>query len=446
MSIFKNSDKDKLISSKEIYLVGRGPTTKYVNFKKKNVCYIGYRLKIKNHIYIDKNNLNTSKYKLKVGSINFGLYTILKELDIIIKSKKKIFLFGFDFRKYSVDDDYTKKIIYKPILQQITDVGTQSYVFEIIKNKFSNLQIYRCGFDFYSDINPKNLSKTTNFNKSKLIIVGEVTTNHQGDTNRLDALINGAYNAGCKSIKFSKREVETFYPKSSLNKKFVTPISRNFYEYRKKLELTNEQLDLIKYYKSKYDLEIIFSALDFKSYKELKSKGFNYFKIPSTISTHKKFINYMSKENLNKLIVSTGMSDKKFVYYILNKFKHLKQLYLLHAISSYPTSYDFININIVNFYKTLSKKYKNIIPGYSSHEPGSLGCIMAVVAGAKMIEKHIKIGESDWMHYDDAALDVNYEFPSFVNDIHRSFFSLGSIEKKVLDIEHHKYDFQKKKK
>ena len=43
MSIFKNSEKDKIISSKEIYLVGRGPTTKYVNFKK-NVCYIGYRL------------------------------------------------------------------------------------------------------------------------------------------------------------------------------------------------------------------------------------------------------------------------------------------------------------------------------------------------------------------------------------------------------------------
>ena len=35
MSIFKNSEKDKIISSKEIYLVGRGPTTKYVNFKKK---------------------------------------------------------------------------------------------------------------------------------------------------------------------------------------------------------------------------------------------------------------------------------------------------------------------------------------------------------------------------------------------------------------------------
>ena len=66
----------------------------------------------------------------------------------------------------------------------------------------------------------------------------------------------------------------------------------------------------------------------------------------------------MSKENLNKLIVSTGMSDKKFVYYILNKFKHLKQLYLLHAISSYPTSYDFININIVNFYKNLSKNIR----------------------------------------------------------------------------------------
>lgn len=445
--MFRKSEVKKITACKEIYLIGRGPTAKFVKYNKKNICYIGYRVNIKNHINIDNNFIKKSKYKLKIGSINFGLYTVLKEIDdILINKQKKIYLFGFDFRKYSTDDDYKKKIIFKPILQQITDVGTQSFVFEAIKNKFDNLKILRCGFDFYSDVNPKNLLETYNTKKSNVEIVGEITTNHQGDTFRLINIIEGAIRAGCRQIKFSKRDVESFYPRSILNKKYVTPISNNFYEYRKKLELTNEQLEIIKNYKKKYDLEIIFSALDAKSYKLLKNKGFNYFKIPSTISTHREFINFMSNQNLKKLIISTGMSNMKFVKYVLNKFKFLKKIYLLHAVSSYPTSYDFININIVKLYKNLSTQYKNIIPGYSSHEPGSLGCMMAVIAGAKMIEKHIKIGESDWLHYDDTALDVNYEFPSFINEVSRSYVSLGSHNKRVLSVEHHKYNFKKDKK
>ena len=41
--------------------------------------------------------------------------------------------------------------------------------------------------------------------------------------------------------------------------------------YRKHIELTSEQINLIKYYKKKEDLKIIFSALDVKSYIDLKT-------------------------------------------------------------------------------------------------------------------------------------------------------------------------------
>lgn len=443
--MFNKKEIIKILSSKEIYLSGRGPSTKYMKLNKKGVCYIGYRIKIKDCIYLNNDRINKSKYKLKVGSINFGLYTVLKELELLnIKKKTKIFLFGFDFRKYSTDDDYNKKIIYKPMIQQITDVGTQSFTFEIIKKSFKKLNIYRCGFDFYSDVNPKNMSTNYKNRNKNLEIVAEITTNHHGSTQRLSKLIEGAVEANCKIIKFSKRDVDNFYSKKVLNRKYQTPISNNFYEYRKKLELNNEQLDLIKYYKKKCDLEVIFSALDVKSYEELKIAGFNYFKIPSTISLHKKFINYLSTQKIKKIVVSTGMSDKKYVKFIINKFKFVDKLYLLHAISSYPTSYNYLNIEIIKLYEKLSQENKFIIPGYSSHEPGSLGCIMAVAAGARMIEKHIKIGESDWLHYDDTALDVNYEFPLFVEDVSRSFSSLGTKKKKILNIEHHKYAFIEK--
>ena len=54
-----------------------------------------------------------------------------------IKPKKKIFLFGFDFRKVSRDDDLDKKNIAKSKLQQLIDVNSQLIAFEHIKKNFS---------------------------------------------------------------------------------------------------------------------------------------------------------------------------------------------------------------------------------------------------------------------------------------------------------------------
>ena len=446
--MFNRNQKKAIESSKSIYIVGRGPTANYVKYGKKNILYIGFRNKIKNGINLEKKDVLKSTNRIKIGSIYFGLYSILNEIELCLKKKsikKKIFLFGFDFRKYSTDEDFQKKPVNKPILQQIVDIGTQNFAYQNIKKRFKNLIIYKCGFDFYSDLNPKNLNYNYNKEKNKIEIVAEITTNHQGNTERLSRLIEGAIDAGCKIIKFQKRNVESFYPKSLLKKKYYTPISSNFYEYRKKLELNKEQLDLIKYYKKSNNLEVIFSALDIESYKLLKKEGFDYFKIPSTISNHIKFIDFMSKQNLKKLVLSTGMTNQKYIDFILRKFAKVKKLYLLHAISSYPTSYNNLNLDVIKYYKTLSNKKKNIIPGYSSHDPGYYGCMLAVAAGALMIEKHIKLGKSDWMHYDDTALDVIYEFPNFIDNVNKSFICLGSSKKKVLNVEHHKYNFKKYK-
>ena len=48
--------------------------------------------------------------------------------------------------------------------------------------------------------------------------------------------------------------------------KFCDQISKTFREYREKLELTDHQINIIKKYRKKYNLKIIFSILDIKSY------------------------------------------------------------------------------------------------------------------------------------------------------------------------------------
>lgn len=442
-----------LITKKTIVILGRGPSVRFYKKKLNSHFVIGINLEKYDNIIIDgvyKNNcINLSnskkkiycskKYAYRIGSVKFSLFNLLSYLNDNFFNKK-ILLYGFDFRKNSDDEDILKEkriLSDEENIQENIDINTQQYAFNNFRDKFYNLKIFKFGYDFHSDFDQK--IKLDN----KLEIISELTTNHQGNTERLVNLLDSVIAAGCKVVKFQKRDVESFYNKKVLEKKYITPISKNFYEYRKNLELNSEQLDIIKYYKKKKDLKIIFSALDIKSYLELKKNSFRYFKIPSTISNHKKFINYIAKDNKHLTYISTGMTNQKYLNFILNLFKK-KKIVLMHAVSSYPTKFENINLNVLKSYSELSKKNKNIIPGYSSHDIGELGSMFAVTCGARVIEKHVKIGITNWMHFDDTAIDAKNELQLFINSLNKTYLSLGDSKKKIYDFEHHKYLVNKK--
>ena len=440
----------KIINCKRIVIIGRGPSARYLKANK-NDLLIGINLKgvldfsfdcyFSNGNIINLKNkekpINTKIYKeVLLGSVPFSLINLIKYFNNIFENKKKknIILYGFDFYKSTQDEDILKRKRLSHDIQELIDVNTQLYAYETFKKDFNNLNIFKFGFDFHSDFKVKNVE-----NKNDVEIISELTTNHQGDTDRLIKLIESSITANCKVIKFQKRDVSSFYPKKKLDSKYITPISNNFKEYRDKLELTNEQLDLIKFYQQKNDLKIIFSALDYSSYDTLKKLGFKYFKIPSTISNFDKFINFIAKVNLPEIYISTGMTTHNYVKNIVKKFNHKKKINLMHAISCYPTKFIDINFGIISYYRDLSLKNKNIIPGYSSHDVGSLGCMLAITAGAKIIEKHVKIGVTDWMHFDDTAIDAKIELPKFMREINKVYSAIGSGEKEVYKCEHHKY-------
>ena len=64
---------------------------------------------------------------------------------------------------------------------------------------------------------------------------------------------------------------------------------------------------------------------------------------------------------------------------------------------------------------------------------------MNVKTGDIFIEKHVKIGVTDWMHFDDTAIDAKIELPKFIREINKVYSAIGSGEKEVYKCEHHKY-------
>ncbi len=88
----------------------------------------------------------------------------------------------------------------------------------------------------------------------------------------------------------------------------------------------------------------------------------------------------------------------------------------------------------------MHQRFPNIIPGYSSHDVGALASQMAISAGALMIEKHVKLGNLDWVHFDSVALDISKgELRNFVDEVKKAITICGDKEKKVHAKEHHKY-------
>lgn len=288
--------------------------------------------------------------------------------------------------------------------------------------------------ELYQDL-LKKLEQT-----NRVIVVAEFTNNHVGDRNRLLKMIELAADSGADIIKVQKRDVNSFYTEEELNSPYNSPFGNTLGDYRKAVELTEDLFELLDKECRKRNIPWFASVLDWNSYVYIRKLDCPLIKLPSTISNHKNYLTNVAKDFEGELVVSTGFTDKSYEEFVLNNILGDKKLFLLQCTSSYPTPPEGCQISVVRHYEMLRETYPNIIPGYSSHDLGSLGCVMAVAAGARMVEKHVKLGDLDWVHFDSVAIDLyNNQFKNFVNDIRKAEIMCGGREKKVHQFEHHKY-------
>jgi N-acetylneuraminate synthase len=284
-------------------------------------------------------------------------------------------------------------------------------------------------------------------NPDKVIVVAEFTTNHIGNMNRLKTMIRYAKESGADMIKLQKRDLKTFYTADEMSKPYRSPFGKTFADYRYGIELTKEQFKMVDRECEKQGIQWFASVLDYPSYEFLKDFNMPLIKLPSTISNDRSYMKRIAKEYNGDIVISTGFTDTEYEKFILDLFGNKSNmLYLLQCTSAYPAPQEIIQLGVVRHYSKLSMQYPNIISGYSSHDPGALGCQMAVAAGAKMIEKHVKLGNLDWVHFDEVAVDMeNGDFKIFVDQVRHAEKMCGSEIKSIKKEEHHKYHVKSKK-
>ena len=277
--------------------------------------------------------------------------------------------------------------------------------------------------------------------RSRVLVVAEFTNNHLGDHQRLRRMVRLARNAGADLIKVQKRDVESFYSKDQLESYYWSPFGNTLGDYRKGVELSYEGFAALDEECKKNRMGWFASVLDFPSYHFLRPFGDRLVKLPSTISNHRDYHQQIAKQHKGGLVVSTGMTDTAYEHHILENFGSKSPLFLLQCTSAYPAPVESCQISVIRHYRMLSETHPNLIPGFSSHDPGSTGSMMAVAAGAKMIEKHVSLGKVDWIHFDKVAMDLESgEFARFVKDIRTAEKYCGEESKIVQSSEHHKYE------
>jgi N-acetylneuraminate synthase len=340
------------------------------------------------------------------------------------------------------------------------------YTVQFFNEKETNIELKHIGEKIYSSISLddfihsnkvdkiKTQKKPDNYNsllyeelkqqalEGKTLIVAELTNNHVGDPTRLKKMIRLAKEAGADLIKVQKRDVDNFYTENELESPYKSPFGNTLGDYRRGVEMEDNLFNILIKECSEQEIAWFSTVLDYASYQYVQKFDCPLIKIPSTISNHRNFIQKISENHFDDIVVSTGYTDQKYEDFILDNFyKEDRFLWMLQCSSSYPTPPEAAQIAVVRHYDHLhEKKYSKLMPGYSSHDVGSQGCMLAVASGARMVEKHVKLGNLEWVHFDGVAVDLYHdEFKKFASDVRKSELMCGDCVKKIHPQEHHKY-------
>lgn len=362
-----------------------------------------------------------------------------------------VYMLGFDFAAdkgvaHAIDQDFAPD----QAGARTARISPQEFYFlnTLYMLRDSEVTIHHVGDRAFSSLSPEELN--TRFLPSvslpaqedgdRVLVTAELTTNHFGDRHRLERMVRAARAAGADFVKVQKRDVETFYTKEQLDAKYVSPFGTTFRDYRHALELDKDDFDYLDNLCRDLGIRWFASVLDEPSFRFVQQFSPDLVKLPSTISEHTHYLAHVAQNYTGGIVLSTGMTDRAYEAWVLETFTKCDKLYLMQCNSAYPTPLHDCDIGVIRHYRDLAREHKHLVPAYSSHDFGALASTLAVAAGARMVEKHVKLGNTDWAHFDAVALDLTTrEFVDYVTAIREAEMIIGSEEKKVNASEHHKY-------
>lgn len=263
-----------------------------------------------------------------------------------------------------------------------------------------------------------------------IFFIAEIGINHNGDMKICKQLIDLAVEAGCDSVKFQKRDINSVYSKKFLDSFRNSPWGKTQRDQKMGLEFNKENYQEIDMYCKEKKIKWFASAWDLKSQLFLRDFNCKYNKIASAMLVNIELLNMVAEEKKHTFI-STGLSSMKDIETAVKIFREKNCPFeLMHCVSTYPMKYSDANLKTI---LTLRDRF-NCNVGYSGHETGLVVSYAAASLGISSIERHITLDRT--MYGSDQAASLGPSgLKRLVPEVKRIQIALGDGVKRILDEE-----------
>ena len=254
----------------------------------------------------------------------------------------------------------------------------------------------------------------------KIFIVAEIGNNHEGSFDLAMEMVEAASKTGVDAVKF-----QTFIPE-----KYVSSEDSVRLERLNKFQLSNEQyLQIAKragelgmvFFSTPFDLESAAFLNKIQPIFKISSGDNNFHPLIEEVASYKK-----------PTIISSGLVDLDALKNMVDFWRSIggedANLIIMHCVSGYPVPQAQANLRAIS---TLKNAFPNLIIGYSDHTLGIQACVLAVAAGAEIIEKHFTLSknQSDFRDHQLSADPV--EMRNLVIQVREASILLGGGVKKL---------------
>ena len=252
-------------------------------------------------------------------------------------------------------------------------------------------------------------------------VIGEVACGHEGNPDRLKALIDCVAEMGAPAVKFqiftlNERAIEG-YPEWNIFSGLV--LGKD--QWRKAVDYSHQ--------KGLYVFSDVFGQESFQLAKTLSVDGY---KIHSEDLLNSYFIDRVVAEG-KPVLIGVGGAYRNEIYRLLNFLKsrqNLNNVILMTGFQTFPTPVEAHSLTEV---EDLVEKYSSygVKVGFSDHVDGGLPeaqiiPLMAFAKGAAIVEKHVTIDRNlKWIDY-QSALNKD-EFQKFMSSVRNLTPLLGTI-------------------
>ncbi len=248
-------------------------------------------------------------------------------------------------------------------------------------------------------------------------VIAEIASAHEGDVSLAMEIFNYAASTGADAVKFQ------VFDTSSLLSKY-----NEKYDLFKKIELEPSYWKELLSECSNQDIDLIAEVYDFSSIELAEYSGvIDSYKIPTSDIGNLPLIEEAARSN-KPLILAVGGATYKEIEKALSVADNVttQPICLMHGFQSFPTRIEDSEISRIHYLKSSFGR----IVGYadhvdaSQHEFARMLPIMALSAGAEIIEKHITNdrGKKGLDYYSSMNPD---EFKSLVRLIKDLFPAVG---------------------